>query len=142
MKEQNFKNHVRFVFLYHVISFIVLLATLIGSVINIFTSSKENMYSATLILVTNILIGFALYFARSFALKANDRAIRAEENFRHFILTSKPLPTGLKSGQIIALRFASDEEFPALVQKAMAEQLKSTEIKQLIQNWKADWNRV
>ncbi|MEI8074992.1 MAG: DUF6526 family protein, partial [Bacteroidota bacterium] len=105
MQEQNFKNHSRFVTLYHVIGFFLLLALLVGSIVNIVNSSKENLYSATLILVTNLLLGITLYFARAFALKANDRAIRAEENLRHFILVGKPLPSGLRLGQIVALRF-------------------------------------
>ncbi len=142
MNEQNFKNHARFVFLYHVIGFLLLLSLLIGSIINVFHSSKENLYSATLILVTNLLLGITLFFARSFALKANDRAIRAEENLRHFMLNNSPLPQGLKITQIVALRFASNEEFSALCLKAQNENLSGTEIKKLIQHWKADLERV
>ncbi len=142
MKEQNFKNHARFVYLYHVVGLLLLLATLIGSIINLLHSSPENLYSASLILASNILIGITLYFARAFALKANDRAIRAEENLRHFILKNSALPTGLSIGQIVALRFASDEEFPELCIKAKNEQLSGTAIKKLIQHWKADHERV
>ena len=83
-----------------------------------------------------------MYVARSFALKANDRAIRAEENLRHFILKNSPLPSGLSISQVVALRFASDEEFPGLCIKAKNDQLSSTEIKKLIQNWKPDHDRV
>jgi hypothetical protein len=142
MPEQNFKNHTRFVTLYHFIGAPILLALLIGSVINLVNSSKENLYSASLILVTNILLGLVLYFARSFALKANDRAIRAEENLRHFILVGKPLPSGLMLGQIVALRFASDDELVALAAKAKAENLGTKAIKELIQHWRADNERV
>jgi hypothetical protein len=142
MKEQNFKNHLRFVILYHVVGFLLLLALLIGSIVNVINSSKENLYSATLILVTNLLLGITLYFARAFALKANDRAIKAEENLRHFILKNTPLPSGLKFGQIVALRFASDDELPGLAVKAKNENLSGTDIKKLIQHWKADHERV
>lgn len=142
MKEQNFKNHSRFVILYHVIGFLLLLALLSGSVVNLVNSSKENLYSASLILVTNILLGITLFFARSFALKANDRAIRAEENLRHFIISGKPLPAGLRLGQIVALRFASDAELVTLAAKAKAENLGSKAIKVAIQEWKADYERV
>jgi hypothetical protein len=61
---------------------------------------------------------------------------------RHFVLTGKPLDSRLRLSQIIALRFASDLEFPALAQKAAEEGLSSKEIKQSIQNWRADYNRV
>lgn len=142
MQEQNFNNHSRLVTLYHKIAYPVLLAVLVGSGVNLGTSSKENLYSASLIFVLAILVSITLYYARAFALKANDRAIRAEENFRHFLLTGKPLPKGLRLGQIVALRFASDAEFPALAQQAIDKQLKSKEIKAAIQNWRADYERV
>jgi hypothetical protein len=77
-----------------------------------------------------------------FALKAQDRAIRAEENLRHFVLTGKLLPASLRIGQIVALRFASDDEFVALAQKAADKNLPGKQIKQSITNWKADTYRV
>jgi hypothetical protein len=82
------------------------------------------------------------WYLRSFALKAQDRAIRAEENLRHFVLTGKLLPSQLRMSQIIALRFAPDAEFINLAEKAVKENLSNKEIKLSIQNWKADWNRV
>ena len=82
------------------------------------------------------------WFARGFALKAQDRAIRAEESLRYFVLTGKPLPGVLRMSQIIAIRFASDEELAALVQKAIDEKLSNKAIKQAIQNWRADHHRA
>jgi Family of unknown function (DUF6526) len=82
------------------------------------------------------------WFARAFALKAQDRAIRAEENFRYFILTGKPFPKELQMSQIIALRFAGDEEFAALTQKALSENLSQKQIKEAVKNWRVDNNRV
>jgi hypothetical protein len=79
---------------------------------------------------------------RTYALKAQDRAIRAEEQLRHFILTGKPLDSRLNIRQIIALRFASDEELPALAKKAAEENLRSKEIKQQINHWRADNYRI
>jgi hypothetical protein len=83
-----------------------------------------------------------MWFTRTFALKAQDRAIRAEENFRYFLLTKKPLPTELRLSQIIALRFAPDEEFVTLVDEAIAQKLAAKEIKMRIKNWKGDYHRV
>jgi hypothetical protein len=141
--EQNFSNHSQIVKGYHGILTLLLLAGLIGSIFNLASSlGTDNLYSASL-LVLLFIIGFLLaWFTRSFPLKAQDRAIRAEENFRCYLLTQKPLPANLKMEQIIALRFASDEEFPSLTERSIQENMTGKEIKQAIKKWKADYNRV
>lgn len=142
MSEQNFKNHSRYIPLWHLVIPLTIIALLIGSIINLIHSDEHTHYSAVLIVVMIIvLIGF-YWYSRWFALRAQDRAIRAEENFRYFILTGKPLDRQLRLGQIIALRFASDEELPGLVKRAVEEKLSSKDIKQAIKNWKPDYNRV
>ncbi len=93
-----------------------------------------------------VLIGGALllaWFSTSVkVLKVQDRAIRAEENFRHYLLTGKPLPEGLGKGQIVALRFASDEELPDLAKRSLAEKLKGEDIKKSIRTWRPDTFRA
>ena len=142
MKQQNFKTHGKWVFGYHVISFFAVLALIIGSVRNLIYTQDENLYAASLLVLVSFLLLFMFYFLRAFALKAQDRAIKAEENFRHYPLTGKPLSTDLSMRQIIGLRFASDEEFPALAEKAAKEKLSENDIKKAIKNWKADTYRV
>lgn|SRR4030095_3998372 len=142
MEEQNFKNHGRYIFLWHIVAPVAMLLVLVGSIIT-FVHSDGNLRHASLMLIVISLILVILYwYARVFALKAQDRAIRAEENFRHFILTGKPLDNRLRMSQIVALRFASDEEFPSLAKKAADEKLISKEIKATIKNWRADYYRV
>jgi len=143
MSEQNFKNHARLIPLYHGVGFLLVLAGLIGSIINLFTNHDPgNHYSAALLVVVFFLFLLIFWYARVFALKAQDRGIRAEESLRHYILTGSPIDKKLSISQIIALRFASDEELPALAKKAVAENLTLKQIKQSIQNWKADHHRV
>ena len=84
----------------------------------------------------------ATLFARGFALKAQDRAIVAEERFRYYLLTKKMLPAELTVRQIIGLRFASDEEYADLVERAIKENLSENRIKKEIKNWKGDYYRV
>lgn len=140
--EQNYKNHRRYVPVYHGAILLVLLG-LIGSVINFVRRYNEgSMLTAALIVVIFVLITVLFYYVRHFALVAQDRAIRAEENFRHFILTGKPLDRSLRMGQIIGLRFASDEEFPELAKRAIEEKLSMDDIKKLIKNWRGDYYRV
>jgi hypothetical protein len=92
------------------------------------------------------LIGISLSIGflkiRAFPLKVQDRAIRAEENLRYFSLTGKLLDNRLTVGQIVALRFASNEEFVELVDRAVNEKMSNKQIKQAIRNWKSDHHRA
>jgi hypothetical protein len=81
-------------------------------------------------------------FARIFALKAQDRAIRAEENLRHFAMTGKLLDSRLDTRQVVALRFAGDAEFPLLARRAAEEKMAPGAIKRAIKDWRADLYRV
>ena len=139
---QNYKNHRQIVFTYHILTVLGMIALLVGSIINLVNSSKDNLYSASLLVLVSVLIPSAAMHARRFALKVQDRAIRAEENLRYFVLTGKRLDSRLTLGQIIALRFASDEEFPTLAQRAVDEGLSNDAIKKQIKNWRPDTYRV
>ena len=142
MSPQTNRNHSRYIPLWHFITSAAIIAVLIGSIVNLYKSTGENVYSASLILVISIILCSFFWYARWFALRAQDRAIRAEESLRHFMLTGKPLDNRLRIGQIIALRFASDDEFPELAQKAAEKGLRSRTIKKIIKTWRADHHRV
>ncbi|HTQ53758.1 MAG TPA: DUF6526 family protein [Bryobacteraceae bacterium] len=144
MATQNYSNHVRLVPGFHYVLGGILFLTLIGSMVNLWKSwgDHERLYSAALIVVLTVCGGFLFYYARTFPLKAQDRAIRAEENLRHFVLAGKLLDPRLDMRQVIALRFAPDDEFVALAQKAAAESMPADAIKRAIKNWKADNYRV
>jgi amino acid transporter len=144
MEEQNFKNHTRLIPSFHFGLFTVMLAVIIGAVINFVNcfSSGDGLYSAALLAVISLMLPLIALFARSFALKAQDRAIRAEENLRYFAITGKLLDSRLTIGQIIALRFASNNEFVDLAHRAAEENLAPKEIKNAVKNWKGDYHRV
>ena len=143
MSEQNFKNHIRLIPLYHGVAFLLIFAGLIGSIINLCNHHDAgNHYSAALLIVVFFLFLLIFWYARVFALKAQDRAIRAEENFRHFILTGKPFDKKLTMAQIIGLRFASDDELAGLAKRAVEENLSQKQIKEAIKNWRADHYRA
>lgn len=142
MKNQNYSNHRRFVPGFHYFTLLGTLVLFIGTIVNLVKSTPDNLYNASLLVLGSLLLLFAAFYARLFALKAQDRAICAEENFRHYLLTKKALPEKLNIRQIIGLRFASDEEFPALAEKAVNENMNENEIKKSIKNWKGDYYRV
>jgi len=139
---QNFKNHTRRVKGFHGALFI-LIVLFFGGALNYWAhASEDNYYLASLLVILAPILILLMWFTRTFALKAQDRAIRAEENFRHYLLTQKPLPSSLRLSQIIALRFASDEEYLELVEQAVKDKLPAKEIKAKIKNWKGDYHRV
>jgi hypothetical protein len=142
MKEQNYLNHSRYVPGFHFVTGFAMILLLIGSIINLVNSTIENLFSASLICLISLIFLPVFWYLRTFAVRAQDRAIRAEENFRYFILTGKRLPQGLRMGQVIALRFAADEEFPELAVRALNENLGSSDIKKAIRNWRADHHRA
>ncbi|HEV3330715.1 MAG TPA: DUF6526 family protein [Bryobacteraceae bacterium] len=144
MTTQNYAKHTQLVPLFHFILMPVLLLTLIGAAVNLYQSwdDHERIYSASLILVLVICMIILSFLARTFALKAQDRAIRAEENLRFFVLTGKLLDSRLGIRQVIALRFAPDAELVALAKKAADESLASDAIKRAIQQWRPDTYRV
>ena len=140
--EQNFKNHRRYIPLWTFILPLIVLGIIIWGVVLFLDHHREMHFLGAFMVITSVILLLIWWYARAFALKAQDRAIRAEENFRHFILTGKPLDPGLRMGQIVALRFASDAEFPSLAKRAVGENLGQKEIKQAIKNWRADHYRV
>jgi hypothetical protein len=142
MEDQNFKNHAKMVPGFHYLTLPAILIFLIASVNYFIQSSAENKDLAIMLCLLSVIVFLLAWYARGFALKAQDRAIRAEENFRYYLATGKVFPKELRMGQIIALRFASDDEFVALTVKAIAENLSNKQIKELIKNWKADQNRA
>jgi len=141
---QNYTTHTQYVTAYHRVLVPVLALTLIGSAVNLYLSlgDHERLYNASLIVVLTSLLLLLAFLTRIFALKAQDRAIRAEENLRHYVLTGKLLNPRLSVRQVVALRFASDEELPLLAERAAKDALSGDAIKRAVQNWRADEYRV
>lgn len=104
--------------------------------------ANRGTYVLTADIACFCLFFFMFWFMRVFLVKAQDRAIRAEEGLRYFILTRQPLSRQLTIGQIAALRFAPDEEVVQLIEKTLSENLSPNDIKKAIQKWRGDYHRV
>lgn len=144
MENQNYKNHRKFVPLYHFALFIIILCCLAAACYNLYKAFHAGHERLNADIETGLCIALLLtaHFARTFALKAQDRALRAEENFRHFVLTGKPLDNRLTLSQVIALRFTGDNEFVTSAQRAARENLTAGDIKKDIVNWRGDYHRI
>jgi hypothetical protein len=109
-----------------------------------FSSLDATLESAFLFIGAFVLVLLPL-IARMYALTLQNRIILNEMRNRYFHLTGKTFDEKereLRLGQIIGLRFASDEELLNLMDRAIAEKLTAKEIKQQIKNWKGDNIRV
>jgi len=140
VNNQNYANHRRTHPLFHFLLTLLTLVLFISVVIYLTRTLQlgNPLLPAFLFLIISIMFIVIFVIVRSYPLKAQDRAIRAEENLRHYVLTQKLLDPRLSVKQIVALRFASDAEFPSLCQKAAAGQLSPDAIKKSIQQWRCD----
>lgn len=139
---QHFKNHSRYIPLWHFITSFVLLAVLAMAIYLVIVAVPGERVQSFYQLGVALVLCSIFWYSRWFALRAQDRAIRAEENLRHFALTGSLLDKRLRTSQVIALRFAPDNEFPELARLAAETPLRSKDIKKAIQKWRGDYHRV
>lgn len=140
MKEQNFKTHARYVPGFHFLTLSIIIAALVIAII-LLASEGINLTNVFALLIV-IALGLLFFYVRQFATGNQDRIIRSEENFRSYRLTGKLIDERLTRAQIIALRFAADDEYSSLTEKAIKENLSSAAIKKEIQQWRADHHRI
>ena len=143
MAEQSYANHAKNVPLFHY----VLLPILI---VNLFFSGYRVWQDPTRYTAWNLVMAFAFIvtalFARVFALKAQDRLIRLEERMRMRALLPADMQGRIEeftADQLVALRFASDAELPALSAAVLSGNIqKRADIKKMIKQWRPDHCRV
>jgi hypothetical protein len=141
---QNYKNHSRLNPVHHFILTPITAVIFVWSIINVFQDDQSLAHKIYFTLTAVILLILGL-LARSYGLRNQDRIIRVEMRLRYFELTGTSFSSKekqLRLGQIIALRFASDEELIGLMDRAIIENLFGTAIKKAIQNWQGDTLRV
>ena len=145
MAEQNYGNHRKFVPGFHFVTFGILVINLFWSLYRLlwgFPTVEIPVADRVLaVLVAAALIGVALY-ARLFALAVQDRVIRNEMHARLAELLPpdlRPRIGEIRRGQLVALRFAGDEELPELARQVLDGRLtQGDEIKRAIRSWRAD----
>jgi hypothetical protein len=143
MAEQNYSNHSQRV-PYFLAFALILLLSFIGACVILYHSFNRpaQHHMAMLMAAVSFAALGGLFQCRSFALKVQDRAIRAEENLRHFAMTGKLLDKRLAIKQIIAVRFASDDQFVELAREAAEKGMAPDSIKQAVKTWRADFDRA
>jgi len=143
MEPQTFANHTRRHPPFHFFIVPVMLINFIWAIVQCVRAPGWN--SAWWIIVSLALL-VLMFLVRVNPLKVQDRIIRLEERLRYQQILSSELSrraAALKPGQIVALRFAPDDELEELVSAVLAGKLtKPVEIKRAIKNWRADTFRV
>jgi hypothetical protein len=142
---QNYKNHTRFHPPFHFFVLPILLLNIIFAVWAMIRHWPDHPHLFPWAILMSIVLFMGFGLTRSYALKAQDRIIRLEEKLRFTALLPADLlarSQALTVRQIIGLRFASDAELPALVKRALDENLTEKQIKQAITNWRPDYLRV
>jgi len=141
-KQQNFSNHTRWFPLFHFVVMPLLLLNFLDHLVRIFTNIGYERYEQigwTVLGLTLILLALA---ARLMALTVQDRVIQLEEKLRYAGLLTPELNTrcnSLTKGQIVALRFAPDDELTALVERTLNGEFPDTKsIKMAVKSWRAD----
>jgi hypothetical protein len=139
---QSLQNHVRRDPLFHFVLLPIFAVAVIASIVH--AVRHPNFHSAGMVIfyIAILLLAFKM---RLYALKVQTRVIRLEERLRLHELLSDPLRSRipeLTESQLVALRFASDAECPALFQQALANNMKNKDIKKDIRDWRADYWRV
>ena len=140
---QTYENHGRIVPLYHRVAFPILALNVIYTVYRAVRTLSLDIVMGALVAVALLILFF---YARIFVLTVQDRVIRLEMTLR----MERLLPADLRQrihefapGQLVALRFAGDEELAELARKVLSENLQDKKvIKRMIRNWRADYLRA
>lgn len=139
MAEQSFKSHRRYIPAYHFFALPVLILNVVAQVLYFF--KYHTAYKLFMIVVAIALVVFA-FATRYMVARVQDRVIRSEERLRLSNLLPVEMHAGindLTAGQLVGLRFASDNEVVGLAQRCMSGELtKREQIKKEIKNWRPD----
>jgi hypothetical protein len=140
---QNFENHAKFVPAYHIVAFGIFAINFFWRIYQVIHAPSAEAGMALLLSIGFVML---LFFARIFALTVQDRVICLEMRLR----MQQLLPADLRAraeefsvGQLVSLRFASDEELPELSRKVLDGKMEDRKaIKKMVKNWQPDLLRA
>lgn len=142
-EEQSYASHHRFHPIFH---FFVIPVLAINVLVSIYWFLKIQRWQLAWGIVVSIAIVTLALLARFYSLRQQDRIIRLEERLRMQTLLPEDLRSRineLRTSQLIALRFCSDEELPEATRAVLAGDVKSPDdIKKRVKQWRADHHRI
>lgn len=144
MSQQNYSNHIRWYPPHHFVFMPLTFLLMLGSGWMAWSHADGRLPWIALTAAFFMILYLGVMMRQHYALGNQDRIVRLEMRLRYYQLTGERLEAyegRLSGGQIAALRFASDEELPALLQRALKENLSTDEIKKAIRVWLPDERR-
>jgi len=135
---QNYANHVHQPRQTLLAALFAFAALALLTVVAVRTPSLQNIALVSLCCAVMMLVAIS----RTYIVRLQDRIIRLEMRLRLERLGRAGDFARLAHGQIVALRFASDDELPELIDRALSERLSSRQIKEAVKDWQADWYRT
>jgi hypothetical protein len=145
MESQNYKNHRKFYPPHHFIYLPLLIFLEVFGIWKIFSDELNQLIWILFSVIIFLIFYLAIMVRQHYALELQNRLVRLEFKQRYFEifnLRSDEIEEKLKFSQIAALRFAYDDEFKILLEKALKENISGEEIKKSIKRWKADLHRI
>jgi hypothetical protein len=144
MAQQSYANHVKWVPTFHFFVVPVMALNFVNSIVRL--ARTELSWNGMVSVLVSLALLVFIFNARLFALRVQDRVIRMEERQRMRRLLPADLQgriMELTPGQLVALRFASDGELPALAQNVLTDKITDQKtIKQMVKSWRADYLRA
>lgn len=145
MEAQNYKNHIRYYTAHHFVFYPVVILLFIACIIGLCCTTEQHLLWIVLAALTAALGWFSFMTRQHYSLGNQNRIARLELRFRYYVITHKrfeEIEKQLSLSQILALRFASDEELELLIKRAITEKLSPDVIKQSVKNWTPDYMRL
>lgn len=145
MRQQQYKNHIRYYAPHHFIFYPVVLLVLAICLSRAFSGGPNAALWLMMAMLTFLMGALSFMLRQHYALNNQNRIVRLEMRLRYYQLTHKSFYTVEKQisfGQLAALRFAGDDELLPLIEKTLAEKLSPDAIKKSIRNWQEDHMRV
>lgn len=145
MEIQNYKNHRKFYPPHHFIYLPLLLLLEVFGIYKIFNDAENKLTWILFSVMIFLILYLAIMTRQHYALGLQNRLVRLEFKQRYFEIFNKrsdEIERKLNFSQIAALRFAYDDEFKNLLNKALEENLSGDQIKKSIKNWRPDQHRI
>lgn len=145
MKQQNYKNHIRYYAPHHFVFLPLMGFLLVLGAWKAYSDETNRLAWLLFSVLSFCILYLAIMLRQHYALGNQDRIVRLEFRLRYFELFGKSvedIENHLSFSQIAALRFCDDAEFKTLLSRALNERISGDEIKRSIKNWQGDYMRL